>query len=66
MTWAPHPKALPQAVSNSFLEWMKPAEVDLLLTHPEGYELAPEFASEVPVEYDQEKAFGTFPDKHHR
>ncbi|PWE01191.1 N-acetylornithine carbamoyltransferase [Marinilabilia rubra] len=57
LTWAPHPKALPQAVPNSFVEWMKEADVDLTVTHPEGYELAPEFMEGVHVEYDQKKAF---------
>jgi N-succinyl-L-ornithine transcarbamylase len=57
LTWAPHPKALPQAVPNSFVEWMKEADVDLTVTHPEGYELAPEFMEGVTVEYDQRKAF---------
>ncbi len=57
LSWAPHPKALPQAVANSFLEWMKMAEVDLVLTHPRGYELAEEFAGDITVEYHQRKAF---------
>jgi N-succinyl-L-ornithine transcarbamylase len=57
LTWAPHPKALPQAVPNSFVEWMKVADVDLTVTHPRGYELAPEFMEDVKVEYDQKKAF---------
>lgn len=57
LTWAPHPKALPQAVGNSFLEWMKVSDVDLVLTHPKGYELAEEFAGGVALEYDQKKAF---------
>ncbi len=57
LTWAPHPKALPQAVPNSFVEWMKLADVDLTVTHPKGYELAPEFMDDVHVEYDQKKAF---------
>lgn len=57
LTWAPHPKALPQAVPNSFLEWMKHAGVDLVLTHPEGYELDPAFSAGIPVNYDQESAF---------
>ena len=57
LTWAPHPKALPQAVGNSFLEWMKVADVELVLTHPEGYELAESFAGGVALEYDQRKAF---------
>ncbi len=57
LTWAPHPKALPQAVANSFTEWMKVADVDLTITHPKGYELASEFSDGVKVEYDQTKAF---------
>lgn len=57
LTWAPHPKALPQAVANSFVEWMKETDYELVVTHPEGYELAPEFISDVKVEYDQKKAF---------
>ncbi|TAJ13247.1 N-acetylornithine carbamoyltransferase [Marinilabiliaceae bacterium JC017] len=57
LTWAPHPRALPQAVPNSFVEWMKKADVELVVTYPEGYELAPEFTDGVTVEYDQEKAF---------
>ena len=56
LSWAPHPRALPQAVANSFLEWMKAAEVDLVLTHPPGYELADEFSQGVEVQYDQDKA----------
>mgnify|MGYP001121880988 CR=1 FL=1 len=57
LTWAPHPKALPQAVANSFVEWMSKTDYELVVTHPEGYELAPEFIGEVKVEYDQKKAF---------
>jgi N-succinyl-L-ornithine transcarbamylase len=57
LSWAPHPRALPQAVPNSFLEWMKTRDVELVLTHPKGYELAPEFAGDVTLEYDQKKAF---------
>lgn len=56
LTWAPHIKALPQAVPNSFAEWMNKADVDFVITHPEGYELAPEFAGNAKVEYEQEKA----------
>lgn len=43
LSWAPHPKALPQAVPNSFAEWMRRADVDLVITHPEGYELDEQF-----------------------
>ena len=56
LTWAPHPRALPQAVPNSFAEWMRAADVDLVVTHPEGYELDPLFVGDAHVEYDQMKA----------
>ena len=56
LTWAPHCRALPQAVPNSFAEWMNAAEVDLVVTHPEGYELDPQFVGNARVEYDQWKA----------
>ena len=57
LTWAPHPKALPQAVPNSFAEWMNAADYEFVITHPKGYELAPEFVGSARVEYDQRKAF---------
>lgn len=57
MTWAPHPKALPQAVPNSFAEWMNVADCELVITHPEGYELDPKFVGSAVVEYDRRKAF---------
>jgi N-succinyl-L-ornithine transcarbamylase len=58
LTWAPHCRALPQAVPNSFAQWMNAAEdVDLIITHPKGYELDPKFVGDAIVEYDQHKAF---------
>ena len=57
MTWAPHPRALPQAVPNSFAEWMNAADVDFVIAQPEGYELDPQFVGNARVEYDQMKAF---------
>lgn len=57
LTWAPHPRALPQAVPNSFADFMNAANVDFVITHPKGYELAPEFVGNARVEYDQRKAF---------
>ena len=57
LTWAPHPRALPQAVANSFVEWMKKTDFEFVVTHPEGYELAEEFTKGITVEYDQKKAF---------
>ena len=58
LTWAPHCRALPQAVPNSFAQWMQAApDVDLVVTHPKGYELDPLFVGDARVEYDQRKAF---------
>lgn len=57
LTWAPHPRALPQAVPNSFADFMNEADVDFVITHPEGYELDPKFVRGAHVEYDQMKAF---------
>ena len=56
LTWAPHPKALPQAVPNSFAEWMNAADVEFVVTHPHGYELDPQFVDNAVVEYNQKKA----------
>lgn len=55
MTWAPHPKALPQAVPNSFVEGMKLADYDFVIANPEGYDLAPEFTRGIPVVHDQDE-----------
>ena len=57
LSWAPHPKALPQAVPNSFVEWMKVTDYEFVITHPEGYELAESFTEGCPIEYNQNKAF---------
>ena len=57
LTWAPHPKALPQAVPNSFAEWMVAMGYNFTITHPEGYELKEEFSNKAQIEYNQEKAF---------
>ncbi len=58
LTWAPHPRALPQAVPNSFVEMMqKQKDMDFVITHPEGYELNPEITKDSVIEYDQNKAF---------
>lgn len=56
MTWAPHPKALPQAVPNSFIEGMKLTGWDFVVANPEGYDLAPEFTEGVTVTHDQDEA----------
>ncbi|NER14744.1 N-acetylornithine carbamoyltransferase [Leptobacterium flavescens] len=57
LSWAPHPKALPHAVANSFVEMIKMTEAEFVITHPQGYELDPEITQGVDIEYDQEKAF---------
>ena len=57
LSWAPHPKALPQAVPNSFAQWMVAAGYEVVICHPEGYELDPRFTGGAKIEYDQMKAF---------
>ena len=57
LTWAPHPKALPQAVPNSFAQWMVAVGYDVVIAHPEGYELDERFTKGATIEYDQMKAF---------
>lgn len=57
LTWAPHVKALPQSVPNSFAEWMNMADVDFVITHPEDYELDEQFSGNAIIEYDQKRAF---------
>lgn len=57
LTWAPHPKALPQAVPNSFAQWMVAAGYEVVVTHPKGYELDIRFTNGATIEYDQMKAF---------
>jgi N-succinyl-L-ornithine transcarbamylase len=57
LTWAPHPRALPQAVVNSFIEMMQLQDADFVITHPEGYELNPEITKNSKIEHDQNKAF---------
>lgn len=56
LTWAPHIKALPQAVPNSFAEWMTKLDVDFTITHPEGYELCDDYTKGATIEYNQEEA----------
>jgi len=56
LTWAPHVKALPQAVPNSFAEWMCRADVDFTIAHPKGYELNPVFTTGATIEHDQDAA----------
>lgn len=57
LTWAPHPKVLPQAVPNSFAQWMLKTDFDFVITHPHGYELADEFTRGAKIIYSQDEAF---------
>ena len=56
LSWAPHPKALPHAVANSFVEMMQRQNADFVITHPEGYDLDKRITKDVQIEYDQNKA----------
>ncbi|MBV1888262.1 MAG: N-acetylornithine carbamoyltransferase [Urechidicola sp.] len=57
LSWAPHPKALPHAVANSFIEMMQLQDVDFVITHPKGYDLNSKIVKNSTIEYNQEKAF---------
>lgn len=56
LTWAPHPKALPQSVPNSFVKWMQASPFDLVITHPKGYELTESITHGASIEHNQDKA----------
>jgi len=56
LTWAPHIKPLPQAVPNSFAEWMCKADVDFVIAHPEGYELNEDFTNGASITHNQDEA----------
>ncbi len=56
LTWAPHVKPLPQAVPNSFAEWMCKADVDFVIAHPEGYELSTDYTQGATITHNQEEA----------
>lgn len=56
LTWAPHIKALPQAVANSFSEWMVKAEVEFVITHPKGYELCEDYTKGTKICHNQDEA----------
>ncbi len=57
LTWAPHPKALPQAVPNSFAQWAIAAGYEVVITHPKGYELSTQFTKGATITNNQDKAF---------
>ncbi|MDR1886812.1 MAG: acetylornithine carbamoyltransferase [Prevotellaceae bacterium] len=57
MTWAPHPRSLPQAVPNSFAEWINATDYEFVITHPPGYELDRQFTGNASIEYNQDRAF---------
>lgn len=57
LTWAPHVKALPHAVANSFVEAMQKMDVEFVITNPEGYNLNPNITKDTPIIHDQKEAF---------
>lgn len=57
LSWAPHPRALPQAVANSFAEWMSAANVEFVIANPEGFDLSPDFTANAKVYHNQDEAF---------
>ena len=57
LTWAPHPKSLPQSVPNSFLQWMTKANQEVTICHPEGYDLDTQFSDGHSICHKQDEAF---------
>jgi N-succinyl-L-ornithine transcarbamylase len=57
LSWAPHPRALPHAVANSFLQWIGKTDAEVTITHPDGFELSEEFTDRIPIINDQNEAF---------
>ena len=57
LSWAPHPKALPHAVANSFVQMMQLQDAEFVITHPKGYELDSEITKNIKIEYNQDEAF---------
>ncbi|AFM06366.1 ornithine carbamoyltransferase [Bernardetia litoralis DSM 6794] len=57
LSWSPHPKALPQAVPNSFVNWVKNTDSELVIACPKGFELNPEYTKGVSIVHNQEEAF---------
>ena len=57
LTWAPHVKALPQAVANSFSQWVNAwGQANFVITHPEDYELDPQFTKGATITHNQDEA----------
>ena len=56
LTWAPHPKALPQAVANSFIEWVRKTDAELVITNPKGFDLSSQYTDGIEIIHDQDEA----------
>lgn len=56
LSWAPHPKALPHAVANSFIEMMKLQNAEFVITNPIGYDLNPEITKGIKIVHSQKEA----------
>ncbi|MFD2725253.1 N-acetylornithine carbamoyltransferase [Hyunsoonleella rubra] len=57
LSWAPHTKALPHAVANSFVQAMQKMDVEFVIANPEGYDLNPEITGDTPIFHHQKEAF---------
>ena len=57
LSWAPHIKALPHAVANSFTQAMQKMDVEFVIANPEGYNLSAEITKDTPIYHNQEEAF---------
>ncbi|MGK0420944.1 MAG: N-succinyl-L-ornithine transcarbamylase [Polaribacter sp.] len=57
LSWAPHVKALPHAVGNSFVQAMQKMDVEFVIANPKGYNLNPEITKDIPIYHNQDEAF---------
>lgn len=57
LSWAPHIKALPHAVANSFTQAMQKMDLEFVITNPEGYDLSKEITKNTPIYHNQAQAF---------
>jgi N-succinyl-L-ornithine transcarbamylase len=57
LTWAPHPRALPQSVGNSFAQWINQTDYEFVIANPQGYDLSKEFTGNARVVHDPDEAY---------
>ena len=57
LTWAPHLRALPQSVGNSFAEWINKMDYEFVIANPEGYDLSEKYTGNAQIVHDPDEAY---------